>query len=132
MLKTLFSIRGVTSLKGIKQLGIILTILWIGQLISKYFNLPIPGAVLGMIILFVLLMFKVIKINQIQYITDILLENLPLLFIPAGVGIINEFSSLKGNLIKLSIVLIITTVIIMVVTGTVVQFLVNKKKGRTI
>lgn len=119
-------------MKGVKQLGIILTILWVGQFISDYFSLPIPGAVLGMIILFVLLMFKVIKISQIQYITDVLLENLPVLFIPAGVGIINEFSSLKGNLVKLSIILILTTIIIMVVTGTVVQFLVNKKKGRTI
>lgn len=118
-------------MKGIKQLGIILSILWVGQFIGNYFKLPIPGAVLGMVILLMLLMFKVIKIGQIEYITGVLLENLPLLFIPAGVGIINEFSSLKGNLIKLSIILILTTIIILVVTGTVVQFLVNKKQGRT-
>lgn len=114
----------------LKQLGIILTILWFGGFIASLFKLPIPGTIMGMIILLLLLILKTIKLDQVKDITSVLLEHLPFLFIPAAVGIINEFTSLKGNIIKLGAILIITQIIIMVVTGKVIQFFIVNNKGR--
>ncbi len=117
-------------MKILKQLGIILTILWIGKSLGTLLNLPIPGTILGMILLLMLLMLKVIKLPQVSDITSILLSSLPLLFIPAAVGLINEFASLKGNIIKLGIILVITQIIVIVVTGKVIQFFIVNFKGR--
>lgn len=106
-----------------------MTILFIGQAISSYFNLPMPGTVMGMIILLILLLTKIVKLNRIDKITDVLLEHLSLMFVPPGVAIINEYSNLKGSILQISIILIVTLVIVMVVTGKVVQLLINMKEG---
>lgn len=123
-----FSCKGGLIIKTLKQLGIILTILFIGQALSQYFNLPMPGTVIGMIILLLLLLFKIVKLKWVNKITDILLEHLSILFVPSGVAIINEYHNLKGNILQLSIILVVTMIIVMAVTGKVVEILINYQK----
>lgn len=116
-------------MKALKQFGVILAILLIGQGLHQYFGLPIPGTVLGMMILLFLLLFKIIKLQWVDKITDVLLEHLSLLFIPPGVAIMNEFHNFKGNLLPLFLILLSSTVIVMVVTGYIVQYLIKLRKG---
>ena len=112
-------------MKELKQLGIILFILFIGQIIQKTFNLIFPGTVIGMIILLILLLCNIIKINWIEDISNILLAHLVFLFIPGGVGIIKSLDMFKGNILSLLIILILTTIIVIVVTGLTVQLLIK-------
>lgn len=119
----------VIIIKTAKQMGLILVILFIGQVLSKLFRLPMPGTIMGMILLLILLLLKVIKTDWINDITDVLLKHLPLMFIPSGVAIINHYGSLKGNIIKLFFILFVSIILVMVVTGRVVQYLINKKEG---
>lgn len=102
-------------------------ILFSGQALNQILEIPVPGTVLGMMILLILLLFKVVKLEWVNKISDILLSNLSLLFIPAGVAIMNEFSDLKGNLIPLLFIIISTTMIVMVITGYTVQMLIKMK-----
>lgn len=109
------------------QFGIILLILLVGDIVQKYFQLSIPSTVIGMIILLLLLLLRIVKIQWVDGISKILLDNLSLLFIPAGVGIINEFQIFKGHLLPIIAIIVITTIIVILVTGYTVQVLIGPK-----
>lgn len=113
----------------IGQFGLILGILFIGVFLHSRFNLSIPASILGMIILFILMLFKVVKLKWVEDIGNMLLDNLSLLLIPGGVGIMKEFHIFKGNMIKLMIILLISTAVVITVTGYTVQILETNKRG---
>ena len=101
----------------------------LGVLITDITGVPIPGNVIGMVILFLLLYLKVIKVEQISTISNFFLEHLAFFFIPAGVGLISSFSVIKNIWLQLLIVCFVTTAITMICTGLVVQKIANKKEG---
>jgi len=106
----------------LKQFSIILGIYFLGELLQKAFELPVPGNILGMLILFFGLYTGVIKLEMIDRISDFLLDNLAFFFLPAGVSLITCFAVLEGKLTAVIGVSIISTVIILGVTGLTVEF----------
>lgn len=110
-----------------KEFAIILAITYFGEMVSRLINFPIPGPVIGMIILFLLLKFSLLKVKQVENATVLLLGNLAILFIPPGVKLISALDLLHGNLIKIISLMIITTILTMATTGLTVQFLINRK-----
>lgn len=119
-------------MKYIKQFAIILFIYYIGIILNKLFISVIPATVLGMLILFILLNFKLIKINSIKEFSEFLLMNLAFFFIPPGITLIKSWSVLSNNLWKIIFIVLITTFITMIVTGKTVDFLIKKgdKSGK--
>lgn len=118
-------------MKLLREMLIILAVYFVGEALSKFFHLPIPGNILGMLILLFLLCTKIVKVEMIDKVSTFLLDHLAFFFIPAGVGIVTAFNVLRGNTIKLLIVAVVSTFIIMAVSGVVVQFVINlseKKK----
>lgn len=111
------------------ELSIILSILLISQGVQTYFNLPIPATIIGMVILILMLLFNIIKLKWVENITNLLLENLSILFIPAGVGIMKEFHFLQGYILPVLFILTITTIVIILVTGYTVQYFIKFKRG---
>jgi holin-like protein len=111
----------VIKLKLFREALIILGIYLIGELLSSSLHLPIPGNILGMIILFILLYTKIIKVDNISNVTNFLLNHLAFFFIPAGVGLMTSLGIIKSTWWQLLIVCLLTTIIIIGVTGIVVQ-----------
>ena len=116
-------------MKLFREAKIIFGIYLLGVLITDITGVPIPGNVIGMVILFLLLYLKVIKVEQISTISNFFLEHLAFFFIPAGVGLISSFSVIKNIWLQLLIVCFVTTAITMICTGLVVQKIANKKEG---
>ncbi|MBD7912211.1 MULTISPECIES: CidA/LrgA family protein [Clostridium] len=119
-------------MKIFREAIIILGIYLIGEIISRVLSLPVPGNILGMIILLLLLCTKVIKTEQIETTTNFLLDHLAFFFIPAGVGLMTSFGIIKDTWFKLIIVCVITTIIIIASTGLMVQFIsrrIKKEQG---
>ena len=116
-------------MKLFREAIIIFGIYLLGVLITDITGVPIPGNVIGMVILFLLLYLKVIKVEQISTISNFFLEHLAFFFIPAGVGLISSFSVIKNIWLQLLIVCFVTTEITMICTGLVVQKIANKKEG---
>lgn len=117
----------------IKQFVVIILVSCIGELLNYIIPLPIPGSIYGMIILLLLLCLGIIEVKQIKEISDFLIEVLPVLFIPASVGIISQLEQIKNIWFQIIIITIISTMITMVVTGIVSQSIIKykkKKKGR--
>ena len=119
-------------MKIFREAIIILGIYLIGELISKGFSLPLPGNIIGMLILLILLCTKVIKVEKVESISTFFLDHLAFFFIPAGVGLISSFTSIKDSLIYILVLCLITTAIVIVITGAVVQYIIklqgNKNK----
>ncbi|WP_340818084.1 CidA/LrgA family protein [Methanolobus sp. WCC4] len=109
------------------QFGIILAICYLGDLIHNYLSLPIPGNVLGMVILLIFLLTGVIKLSMIEDVSNFFLKHLAFFFIPAAVGIITCFTILEGKWTALFIISVVSTFIIAVVTGATVQILMRRR-----
>lgn len=110
-------------MKLLRQLCIILIICFLGQLTQKSINLPIPGSVLGMVILLICLSTGIIKLEMIEEVSNFLLDHIAFFFIPAGASLISYFGILKINLVAIVLISFISAIIIMAITGTVVQIL---------
>lgn len=125
----MFHINGGEKLKLLRQASIILGIYFLGELLQKSLNLPIPGSVIGMLILLGLLYTGVIKLDMIEEISNFLLDHLAIFFIPAGVGLISSFSLLRGNWFAIIAVSFISTIIVLVATGIIVQIILKGGKS---
>lgn len=115
-------------MKILTQFGIILAIWWGGEWINRWSGIPIPGAVIGIFILFLLLLFKIIKVEMLQELSEFFLSNLAFFFIPPGVALMSNFGLIKGIWAELLLIIILTSIITIVVTGFTVQFLVHRKE----
>ena len=111
------------------ELLIILSISFVGELLHSVIPLPVPASVYGMILLFLCLCLKIIKPEQIQETADFLLLIMPVLFVGPGVGIIDNYGAISGAIVPFIITVILTTVIVMAVTGLVSQAVIRWKKG---
>lgn len=115
-------------MKLLREAMIIIAIYFLGELLSKSLIKVIPGNIIGMLILLIMLSTKVIKLEAIETVSKFLLEHLAFFFIPAGVGLLTAIELIKGNTIKLLFICIISTIIVMGITGIVVQVLINRKE----
>ena len=115
-------------MKLLRQIGIIFGISLLGGILQRLLKLPIPGNVLGMVILLGGLCGGIIKLEMIEEVSDFLLAHLAFFFIPAGVGILACLGLLRGKWLAVLGVCLITTVLIMVVTGHTIQWMQRGKK----
>lgn len=113
-------------MKLFRQSIIILGIYLLGELISKGLGLPVPGNIIGMLLLLLLLCTNVIKVESVETVSNFFLDHLAFFFIPAGVGLLTSFDNIKSSLIKIILICTVATAIVIVVTGLVVQFVSNK------
>lgn len=96
----------------------------------QYFHLPLPASVLGMVLLFGLLMFKVIKVEYVDEAAHFFNKHLSFFFIPFAVGLMNYGGLIHSSGVKILVVVTGSTLIGLIVTARVTQFLAGSKKGR--
>lgn len=118
-------------MKFLKQFLIILGISLIGEILKSVLSFPIPASIYGMVLMFVLLLTGIIKLDQVRDAGKFLIEIMPVMFIPAGVGLMSSWNVLQPVLLPVSIITVITIFTVMGVTGIVSQFIITKSKGET-
>lgn len=111
-------------------MGIIFGILFGSHVLQKSLGLPIPSTVIGMIALLIGLLSGVIKLEMIDEVSKFLLDHLIFFFIPAGVGIMTSVDMIRDKWLSILIVIVLSTIITMVVTGLTVQVLAKKSKKK--
>lgn len=116
-------------MKLLKQFSLILIILALGEYISSIISnfIVIPGSIIGIIILFLLLKIGIIKIDKVEDISNFLLDNMAIFFIPAGVSLIQSLDIISSNIIVLAITIIISTILVMSITAIVVEKMIKRK-----
>ena len=117
-------------MKFTKQFGVILAITFIGELLRFLIPLPIPASIYGLVIMLIVLKAKIVKLEQVKDAAAFLIEIMPLMFIPAAVGILVSWESLKDILVPVIIITVTTTIIVMAVTGRITQFTIRMEKRK--
>ncbi len=114
----------------VKALAILLSIQLFGEVIVRLFNLPIPGPVIGMLLLFGLLLVRGSVPATLEKTARGLIQHLSLMFIPAGAGVMTYVTSLRYELLPLALTLVLSLLITMGVTAwtmTLLSKVQNKK-----
>lgn len=117
-------------MKYMMQIGIIATISFTAELMHFFIPLPIPASVYGMVILFLLLCLKIVKLPQVEDVADWMLSIMPIFFIAPSVGLINSFDSIKGQVIPLIVVCFVSTVVVTALTGLIAQGIIRMQKKK--
>ncbi|MDH3637098.1 MAG: CidA/LrgA family protein [Gammaproteobacteria bacterium] len=107
----------------IRFLTLLLVCQLIGEIVTAWLALPLPGPVLGMVILFCGLVVRGAVPDQLSVVTTSLLRYLSLLFVPAGVGVMLHASVVAEQWWPLSVALVGSAVCTLVVTAWVMRML---------
>lgn len=117
-------------MKYLAQLTIILAVSLVSEALGYFIPLPVPASVYGLVIMFLLLWTKVIKLSQVENVADFFLQIMPFFFVAPTVGLITSFDAIRGNVLWLVLMCFISTVVTIAVTGTVAQLVMKlMKKG---
>ncbi len=107
----------------LSYLAVILFCQLIGEIIVRMMKLPIPGPVIGMVILFCGLVLRREIPSELETLGGFLHRHLPLLFVPAGVGIITNLELLMKSWAAFAGAIIVGTILTISITSVIMQFL---------
>lgn len=108
-------------MKYLRQLLIILIFSFAGEVLHYLVPIQIPASIYGLVLLFIGLMTGLIQLSQVQETAKFLIEIMPMMFIPAGVGLLESWGVLKPILVPVIVILVVSTVLVMGVSGLVTQ-----------
>ncbi len=115
-------------MKYLKQFLIILAISLVGEILKAVLPLSIPASIYGMVLLFIALLSGLIKLEQVRDTGKFLIEIMPVMFVPAGVGLMSSWGVLAPVLLPVSIITVITIFTVMGATGVISQFIIRRSK----
>ncbi|MCD8505705.1 MAG: CidA/LrgA family protein [Alkalibacterium thalassium] len=118
-------------MRQLKQLFWIFLFSFIGEFLSLVSPVAIPGSVIGMVLLFIALHFKWIKLKQVEEVGNWLTDNMAIFFVPAGVGLMTNFGILGDIWWQLLVTIFVTTTLMIGFVALVVQCLKRRKDEKT-
>jgi len=118
-------------MKYLGQFCIILLFSFLGELLHALIPFPIPAAIYGLVLLFLALLLKIVKPDQIRETSDFLVALLPLLFVAPLVGIVKSLPLILTNLVPILVVLIVGTVLTFLAAGGATQLALNLRRNRS-
>lgn len=118
-------------MKFLRQFLLIILFSLIGELLHALIPLPIPASIYGLVLLFAALMTGLVKLSHVKETAKFLIEIMPIMFVPAGVGLMESWGEFQAMLVPILVILIVSTVLVMGVSGQVTQTVIRMQKKRT-
>ena len=110
----------------IKGLAIIFSCLLFGDVLSAALHIPVPGNVIGMLLLTTALACKIVRIEDVKSSADMLVNNLSFFFVPPGVGLMLYFDLIEKEFIAIVLSFLVSTVLVLATVGYIQQRLEQK------
>lgn len=110
-------LRGMAILFGLQLLG---------EVFTRWLELPLPGSVVGMLLLLAALRLEMVRVEWVKDAAELLLNNLSLLFVPAGVGVMVYADLIARHWLALSVATSLSTLVVLAATGWSAQYLVRR------
>lgn len=114
----------------LRQFGVILCFSFLGEALHRVIPLPVPASVYGLALLLLALCTGIVKLGQVRETAAFLVEIMPVMFIPAAVGLLDAWPLLRTVWLPVSVITVLTTVIVMAVTGRTVQLLIRRDRAK--
>lgn len=112
---------GALVMQFLNGITLLLVYQLVGEITVRLIGVPIPGPVLGMVMLFITLWIRGQAPASVEQASSALLSHLSLLFVPAGVGMMAHFSRIADEWVPITLALLLSTVITMVATALIMQ-----------
>ena len=113
----------------LKQFAVILGVCLLGEGLRWLLPLPIPASIYGLALMLLLLVSRLVKLEQVETAADFLIQIMTPMFIPAAVGLMDQFQSLRAILLPFLVINLVGLVVTFAVTGRVTQFFLRREKG---
>ncbi|MCD8234583.1 MAG: CidA/LrgA family protein [Cloacibacillus porcorum] len=117
-------------MKYAKQIFIIFLVTMLGELLNFLLPLPVPAGVYGLFILLAALCSGRVKLPDVERFGGFLLEAMPMMFIPAAVGLLEQFSEIRAIFMPLVLIVVVSTVVVMAATGKAAELVIRAKRER--
>ena len=117
-------------MKYFRQFFLILAISFAGEILHMVLPLPVPASIYGLVLMLLALVTGIVKIEQVKDTAIFLIEIMPVMFIPAGVGLMVSWNVLKPLLIPVGIITFVSFVAVAVATGKTAQWMLKKDEGK--
>lgn len=115
-------------MKFLKEIAIIFGVSMVGELLNTLVPLPVPAGVYGLFLLLGLLCTKLIKLEDVSATGNLLLDLMPVMFVPAAVGLLEKYTELTAILVPFLVISAASTLIVMTVTGKVTEWILHCQK----
>ena len=116
-------------MKYVKQFLIIAAIAFVGEILNYLIPLPIPGSIYGMVILFIGLTTGCIPLSSVKETGKFLVEIMPMMFIPAAVGLMESWGVMKPIFLPIAVVVGLSTIVVMAAAGLSSQAIIHEDGG---
>ena len=103
------------------QCAIIFGCLALGELVVWLTGIKLPSSIIGMLLLTFFLRMKWIKLRWVEGISNFLVKNMGFFFVPPGVALMLYLDVIKAQLLPIVIASVVSTVIVIIVTGWIHQ-----------
>ena len=117
-------------MKFIKQFGIILAISFIGEIMNYLIPLPVPASIYGLVLMLLCLHFGIVHIDSVKDSGKFLIEIMPLMFIPAAVGLIESWKTIGSKIGTYLIITVLSTIFVMIFAGHTTQAFIRFSKSK--
>lgn len=117
-------------MKYARQFAIILVVSMIGEILNRVVPLPIPASIYGLILMFAALRAGIIKLNAVRETGYFLIEIMPVMFIPAAVGLLETWGMLRQVWLPFCVITLLSTIAVMAVAGHVTQGVLKGSRNR--
>lgn len=115
-------------MKFLIQFLIIIAFSFAGELLHFLLPLPIPASIYGIVLLFAALELKIVKVKHIRETSGFLIAIMPVMFIPAAVGLIDSWQSIGSSWLQYIVVTVVSTFVVMGVSGWITQAVIRRGK----
>ena len=124
MLCGLWGERTTEKVKLLRQFLVIMAVSFVGEILP----LPIPASIYGLVLMLALLMTGALKLDAVEDAGKFMIEIMPVMFIPAGVGLMESWGELKAVLVPVLVITLVSTIVVMIVSGRVTQAVIRLEK----
>ena len=117
-------------MKYLLQFSIIGLITFVAELLSYFIPIPVPAGIYGLIILFILLTLKVIKLEWVEDAANFLLSVMSIMFVPAIVSLITKWDAIKNDVVGIVVTAFVSTIVTIIVSGVVTNILIKRRNKK--
>jgi len=116
--------------KYLRQFGVILLLSLLGELLHWLIPFTVPASIYGLVLMLTALCTGLIKVEDVRETAGFLIEIMPLMFIPAAVGLLTALDVLRQNWLAYVSITVVSTFVVMAVTGRVTQALMRGRRAK--
>ena len=117
-------------MKYVRQFVIIMLFTFLGEVLKALLTFPVPASIYGLLALLIALETKLLPLASVRDVGEFFVEIMPLTFIPAGVGLLESWGVMKPMLGSLVLTVVVSTILVMAVSGLVTQGVIALRKRR--